>query len=355
MLVFSVVSICFAWGFLIHESLHHSTASPIAHIQNKEKLNLEVIATSPPVAVVVPVATSKPVVSTVPGISPRNSVSLCRFDYRFFIVIQQKKELEFNEIHFIHIPKCGGTSMSAVLRQVMCQKDPSANTECCTNPGFCDWHAHRRCPVIKGCINHFPHRPLIFKPLPSIAIFRHPVSRLISAFFYRCHSPNSDCFQVRPESKLIKERKRSKVTFDEYLEMHEYNNIMTRMLGADSFPYRNVTVTEKLYAAAINAVDNIFFVGLQEAYEFSVEILLREFDMKLSIDLPTERQDHNKKLLMDKDAVKSNEAWMRRAEEVNSFDMRLYKYGTFVLFMIVCLDLMISMRISGVTILPVSG
>ncbi|CAN0391977.1 unnamed protein product, partial [Ectocarpus fasciculatus] len=148
---------------------------------------------------------------------------------------------------FIHIPKCGGTSMSAVLRQVMCQRDPQKNEECCTNPGFCDFHAHRRCPVIKGCINHFPHRSAT-TPMPSIAIFRHPVARLISAYFYRGHSPNNDFFQVRPEFKEIREGKRPKhslsllssclqVSFREYLDIHEYNNIMTRMLGADSFPY----------------------------------------------------------------------------------------------------------------------
>jgi hypothetical protein len=248
------------------------------------------------------------------------------------VAIKPKETLlEFEEIHFIHIPKCGGTSMSAVLRQVMCQRDTEANAECCTNPGFCDWHAHRRCPVIKGCINHFPHRPLIFnKKMPSIAIFRQPVSRLISAYFYQCHSPNNDCFQVRPEFKQIKAGKAPRVSFGEYLEIHEYNNIMTRMLGADSFPYRNVTVTEDLYEAAIKAVDNIFFVGIQEAYDYSVEILLREFDMQLSIELPTERQDKsNKKLKSDKNAVKGNVVWMKRAEEVNSYDMRLYNYGMY--------------------------
>jgi hypothetical protein len=71
---------------------------------------------------------------------------------------------------------------------------------------------------------------------------------LLSAWFYRGHSPNNDFFQVRPEFKEIREGKRPKVTFQEYLEMHEYQNIVTRMLGADSFPYRNVTVTEEVYS-----------------------------------------------------------------------------------------------------------
>lgn len=72
------------------------------------------------------------------------------------------------------------------------------------------------------------------------------LSRLISAWFYRGHSPNLDFFQVRPEFKEIQTGKRPRVVFAEYLEMHEYQNIQTRMLGADSFPYRNVTVTEEV-------------------------------------------------------------------------------------------------------------
>jgi hypothetical protein len=62
------------------------------------------------------------------------------------------------EIHFIHIPKCGGTTMTTLLRQIQCDVDPTINADCCLNPGFCDWHAKRRCSTIKGCINHFPQR-----------------------------------------------------------------------------------------------------------------------------------------------------------------------------------------------------
>jgi hypothetical protein len=52
--------------------------------------------------------------------------------------------------------------------------------------------------------------------------------------------------------------------FAEYLEMHEYNNILTRMLGADSFPYRNITVTDEVRDAlrdeAVFAGSDLFLV-----------------------------------------------------------------------------------------------
>ena len=62
------------------------------------------------------------------------------------------------DMHFIHIPKCGGTSMTAILREVACRIDTERNSDCCLNPGFCDFHANRRCQSIRGCINHIPQR-----------------------------------------------------------------------------------------------------------------------------------------------------------------------------------------------------
>jgi hypothetical protein len=72
-------------------------------------------------------------------------------------LLKQKPKGSF-DMHFIHIPKCGGTSMTAILRQVACYVDPERNADCCLNPGFCDFNDHRRCQSIKGCINHFAQR-----------------------------------------------------------------------------------------------------------------------------------------------------------------------------------------------------
>jgi hypothetical protein len=77
------------------------------------------------------------------------------------------------QVHFIHIPKCGGTSMTTVLREMMCSIDPIHNTDCCTNPGFCEYSAGRKCSVIKGCINHFPNRSQEVKFLSLILSLDH--------------------------------------------------------------------------------------------------------------------------------------------------------------------------------------
>lgn len=96
------------------------------------------------------------------------------------------------------------------------------------------------------------------------------------------------CDSHRSPSLTVLKGLRPKVTFDEYLDMHEYQNIQTRMLGAravttdsqdqinisimlgaDSFPYRNITVDDTVYEQAVEALNSFFFIGIQEVYDFS--------------------------------------------------------------------------------------
>lgn len=111
---------------------------------------------------------------------------------------------------------------------------------------------------------------LINKVHYSITLLREPVSRysiiiiiimtvifeqlsviyyrLISGWFYPGHNPNSDAFHVRSSSSINMTTITAPkpVSFQQYIEMMEYQNIQTRMLGADSFPYRRVTITEQV-------------------------------------------------------------------------------------------------------------
>lgn len=242
------------------------------------------------------------------------------------LIATRKTPFNGIDFHFVHIPKCGGTSMTAILRQMACNIDTTRNEDCCTNPGFCEHNDGRRCAAIKGCVNHLPQTEWLFRPPPSITIIRDPTSRLLSAWFYRGHSPNLDFFQVRPEFKEIKLGLRPKVVFEEYVEMPEYQNIQTRMLGANSFPYKNITITDAVFARALKALDAFFFVGLQEAYYISVKMLLREVHMETVIEAPVIRERHQKPS-PEKLRLKSNEALMQRVKDVNSYDYKLYAAG----------------------------
>lgn len=95
-----------------------------------------------------------------PNISTTSTTTVAPI--RAGVPISKNSPVSSKIIHFIHIPKCGGTTMTTLLRQMQCSADPVNNADCCLNPGFCDWHAHRRCSTIQGCINHFPNRLLTF-------------------------------------------------------------------------------------------------------------------------------------------------------------------------------------------------
>lgn len=108
--------------------------------------------------------------------------------------------------------------------------------------------------------------------------------------------------------------------------MPEYQNIQTRMLGANSFPYRNVTVNEAVFDSAVEALNAFFFVGLQEAYFISVKMLLREFNLHKDIEVPAIRERHQAPS-PEKQKLKGNKALMQRVRDINSFDYRLYALG----------------------------
>lgn len=247
--------------------------------------------------------------------------------HRELVYLWSAKPKRALDLHFIHIPKCGGTSMTSILRQVACGLDSERNEDCCTNPGYCNLPAHRGCASILGCVSHIPLTQWIYKALPSITLLREPVSRLLSAWFFRGHSPNSDSFEVRPWFKDIRSGKRPTVTFDEYLDMPEYNNIQTRMLGANRFPYKNVTITQHLYDTAVNALDNMYFIGLQEVYDLSVEIMLRELNYTGKVEiLKLKGQPASKKgtIRRQKQAILSNATLVTKINVANAWDRKLY-------------------------------
>jgi hypothetical protein len=129
------------------------------------------------------------------------------------------------------LTKAGGTSFTKVLRRMVCTKNEATESEmdCCA-VGWCDWQKGITCQNIHGCTNHIPRvGKWLNKPLPSITMMRDPVTRFISAWFYRCHNPNYDCFGVRKSFKAIRSGKSKRYSYDDYCTMPEYQNIMIKV------------------------------------------------------------------------------------------------------------------------------
>jgi hypothetical protein len=251
-------------------------------------------------------------------------------------------------LHLSHVPKCGGTSLSTVLRRASCEiltsrqesdamtsifeKDPMERTsQCCVNPGYCEPNDKKGCPAISGCSSHNPNlNQVATSEYGGYTMLRDPVARVRSAFHYHCHNPNGDCYLTRPEYCQVAEAQsrecgvkydgrslaqikddrpskrpvkskipdddewRSKVwSFDEYLLIPEYNNVYTRMFGTaprtngkGGFPYKaNLELTVEDLERAKVVLSKYSFVGVLELYELSIALTLKTLGVELVEDV----------------------------------------------------------------------
>jgi hypothetical protein len=91
----------------------------------------------------------------------------------------------------------------------------------------------------------------------------------------------------------------------------------------------------QVFSRAVEALNNLFFVGLQEEFETSSEALIREMNMTSKmpkVEIKKERDQSNGQLSKKKADLRDNEQLMNRAREVNQYDTRLYQLGTFLSF-----------------------
>lgn len=86
----------------------------------------------------------------------------------------------------------------------------------------------------------------------------------------------------------------------------------------------------QIYQQAEDALQHLFFIGLQEEFQLSSELLLRELGMADKLPQPEikkERDQSTGKTSEQKAAIKADQELMRLAREVNQYDLRLYKKG----------------------------
>lgn len=88
-----------------------------------------------------------------------------------------------------------------------------------------------------------------------------------------------------------------------------------------------------MFARAVDALNHMSFVGLQEAYEVSVTLLLREMGMAgLNITVQKERDQSSSattRIARDKKALLADKELMTRTRVLNLYDLALYARGTF--------------------------
>jgi len=244
-------------------------------------------------------------------------------------------------LHFVHPPKSGGTSFGQTTIAVACELNSQYrdSLDCCQPPA--DWCGENceplpDCKAIYGCglchCHHIPRLHRIEDATYSVTIIRHPGTRYISGFFYRAHSPNWDRFGLRPGYFSKDPVYPFKFSFEQYLEMPEYHNILVKMFARNEFPYFNATLTLSDVAKAKSVLSKFLVVGVNEAYEASVQLLLkltgvtnlRDDQIHLPPSMTSSYSaDHEKMKVRVKE-----EPWLAaKIHAVNRLDMDLYEWG----------------------------
>jgi len=242
-------------------------------------------------------------------------------------------------IHFVHPPKSGGTSFGQVIVAAACELNAEHRDylNCCVDPR--DWCGDNcqpvpGCSAVFGCTlchcHHVPRMENLDKAEFSVTIIRHPLTRVVSGFFYRAHSPNWDRFNVR--NYFSKHPIHPfRFSFDEYLGMPEYQNILVKMFARNQFPYFNASLAQADVALASSRLVRFALVGINEAYDASVQLLLRILGVTLredQIHLPPAMssswpQDYEE----FKAKLKTNAELRGRILDANSLDLDLYQWA----------------------------
>lgn len=144
----------------------------------------------------------------------------------------------------------------------------------------------------------------------SMTMIRLPYMRAVSAYFYRGHSPNYDNYALRPglwlspneKARLLRTQRWT--TLREFLWLDEYRNLLTKMFGdavlcpnvrrcdraknrgvcamvSGCHGYRNASsyLGKTHVNAAVDALASHAFFGLLEAYNASILLASRVFEL----------------------------------------------------------------------------
>jgi hypothetical protein len=177
-------------------------------------------------------------------------------------------------VHLVRLPKAASTSLSMVARRAVgceppgpCCRWPGDPVGSCPNKKLFDCQVNRQ---VIGCTGHNPEINILkSSTMPAITMFREPISRSISAFFYPNHH-NMECVADANEC------------FEKYTKDLRFQNIAVKMISGN-IPYANIPTcqnsTQCKYSleTAIHNLKYFSFIGIMEYWELSLLLFHRLF------------------------------------------------------------------------------
>ena len=251
-----------------------------------------------------------------------------------------------------HIPKSGFTAMkggwycllgctaiacSPELTAAKIKRNPVGDYERCSR-GHAVLKNFGHVPFMKR-LTHKDYRTF------SFVLLREPVARVISGYFYNGHNPNRNYYNAPIPAHLqrsdktrqacfLEDQKEMKpfcpYTFDNYLAMPAFSNVVVQMLGLDRHPYEvDAAATEAHFLSALDRLLRFTLIGVSEARGATWLLLSRalgicEDDEARRVFMSTSNPSYTQ-FKNAKESIKKDAAMLARAAAANSFDVRLYQ------------------------------
>jgi hypothetical protein len=264
------------------------------------------------------------------SINVRNFVGKCwRFSQRSYGCIREMTEPRLKEpIFFLHLPKCGGTSIAnAIRRRYRASEIWHLDDQACVKAAQYlgrDLDDYRRDLLlyyvlqkgIRYLSGHFAYSQKAYEESRGrwhfMTVLRHPVDRWFSHFFYNKYTP-TDRFQIPEDLSAFVETERA------FLWGRLYVRNLTE--GNDR-PDVHTTDTSKAVATAIKALEGFSLVGCLEDLNTMCAQFEHRFGAKIRIPV-----SNSNPVSKSKQRGQISEKIRKRVEEICQPDLEVYNYA----------------------------
>ena len=225
-------------------------------------------------------------------------------------------------IIFTHVPRSAGTTLNTILdREYPADeqfnfyvREKLGNTdEALAEFARLPEERRRRLKVLQGHINFGLHSR--FERYTYITLFRKPVSRIVSYYFYILKQPGHYLHNI-----VIADQMRLEDFITSGLST-EFDNIQTRQIaGVTGVPYGRCT-EKMLETAKLNLVRYYAVVGLTERFDETALLMKRHFGWHY----PLYTRHHVNRHKPAGEQIP--ESTVRLIEQTNSLDVELYRFA----------------------------
>lgn len=157
----------------------------------------------------------------------------------------------------LHIPKTAGTTLLSILEKNYPNLHRLSNTRGWINPNI---------PNKADCISgHMPFASISVPNPEYITFVRHPITRLMSFYYYVCNRPMNEWHsRVKP------------LTLSQFLKSNLHNNEMVRLIaGVEDI---SVKITALHLDIAIANLETFSFVGITENTNKEIEWMAHKYN-----------------------------------------------------------------------------